>query len=431
MTITFPHANRFSISDDDFICAWEELANRYGPVGSSITTPLARLNTTLGIAHFSANAKRKFSLDYLCRILVPNGFRNGMQATGDFMRINAHLVTAHQCMSPVSGRLVNGARLNGHAACREVPKHIEALFDADCDESLEDQVANETSRPAVNKPSSGSIGGIPEAVLIRRFVESIHLSGFETNYRGRTIRAFPGSQNPQWKPGWPTRLREYFWPSPAYTYSSSVIALAPLLAEAKRLAALAKWSPSDENAAVKLANEIFRWGNVPQDPATVTPSAILAVFDAAITGNIPPVGTPMNSGWTKVAAFASAHLEGVTRREPQVIFDSRVATSILSRIEDLLSAAKVTAIPTYLQDIGRIPGRGGTRPRTFSLNWPNGYMKWDSQFAATRFVLKVRDHLNQNLAKYGHMPTPDRSGKMGKGVWTVRGVEMVLFMDGY
>ena len=53
----------------------------------------------------------------------------------------------------------------------------------------------------------------------------------------------------------------------------------------------------------------------------------------------------MNSGWTKVAAFASAHLESVPGRHPQVIFDSRVATAILSRLDSLLAKAGFSSVP--------------------------------------------------------------------------------------
>ena len=65
------------------------------------------------------------------------------------------------------------------------------------------------------------------------------------------------------------------------------------------------------------------------------------------------------------------------------------------------------------------------------LTWPNGYRSWRAQLAASALVAEVRDILNANSKEYGEMPQLDpRASEIG-GPWTVRGVEMVLFMDGY
>ena len=140
MPVTFPHANSYSVSDDEFIGAWRELTERYGPIGTAPTATLARLNSKQNISHFTTNSRRKFSLDYLCRMLVPNGYRNTMQATLDFMTLNAHLLSVCDAVSPISGRLVNGARLIPSVPNAVVPMHIEALFEGDCDDDLEVQV---------------------------------------------------------------------------------------------------------------------------------------------------------------------------------------------------------------------------------------------------------------------------------------------------
>lgn len=424
MPVTFPHANSFSVSDDEFIAAWQVLTELYGPAGIGEHPPLARLNAKQGISHFSTNTDRKFSLDYLCRLLVPNGYRNTMQATSDFMNSNDHLLDDCDAVSPASGKRVNGARLKRSVRRTAPPMYIEALFEADCDDDLDEQLPISASSVAIATfPTSLSRQG-----LVERFADEIHVSGFATWYRGKLHKQFPASPTT----GWPARLREYFWPSPKTGYSASVATLSPLIVEATRLANVTTpWTPADENAAVVLANNIFKWGGVPQDPRTVTPHAIRAVFDAAITGTLSGPRPLMNSGWTKVAAFASEHLEGTPGGNPQVIFDSRVATAILSRLDSLLTSAGYTSVPAILADLGSVGGRGGTRPRTLSLNWSVGYKQWNSQFAATRFVVEVRDHLNKNLTKYGKMPVPDSGGGMSEKSWTVRGVEMVLFMDGY
>ena len=133
----------------------------------------------------------------------------------------------------------------------------------------------------------------------------------------------------------------------------------------------------------------------------------------------------MNSTWTKLASFATEHLT-----LPHVIWDSRVATSVTWRLEQLFAAAGLSKVPygssCIPNELGPMQvGRGGTRPRTLKFNWKNAYGSWPAQFAASEFVRSVRDHLNANPAKYPksktHAATP----------WTVREVEQVLFMDGY
>ena len=135
----------------------------------------------------------------------------------------------------------------------------------------------------------------------------------------------------------------------------------------------------------------------------------------------------MNSGWTKVAAFASAHREKIPNAVPQVIWDSRVATAVTSRLESLFREEGLVAVPACFSDIGRVNvGRGGTRPRALQLSWRNGYKSWAAQYSGSRLLAAIRNELNSNLKLYGKMP-----GTNGQGNWTARGVEMVLFMDGY
>jgi hypothetical protein len=75
--------------------------------------------------------------------------------------------------------------------------------------------------------------------------------------------------------------------------------------------------------------------------------------------------------------------------------------------------------------IGTVAGQGGTRPRALTRRWPSSYGKWSGQVAGSALVRDIRDILNRG--DYPKMPLPDG----GVGPWTTRGVEMVLFMDGY
>ncbi len=349
-----------------------------------------------------------------------------MQATPAFMAANEHVLVDEIVQDPLTGIMVNGAQLlPAFRNPKECPDAIEILFETDCDdlvETLEPGAIVAADTPALALITS-------RRAFIEALVEEIHNCHQVPMYRGR----------PAGSPvlGWPNRLKSYFWPTPATGYRSTV-ELTNILAEANRLAsatAVGLWNPLDQAASVDLANRIFAWGGVPQVPAIVTPAVIRSVFDTAIAAETPIVGPmpPMNSGWTKVAAFASAHLEGIPNHHPQVIWDSRVATSILSRLDGLLAATGVTAIPTDFVNIGRVDiGRGGTRPRALTLPWPNGYRSWPAQLAASTLIAEIRDVLNENPAKYGKMPAIDLSFSPEiKMPWTVRGVEMVLFVDGY
>jgi hypothetical protein len=74
-----------------------------------------------------------------------------------------------------------------------------------------------------------------------------------------------------------------------------------------------------------------------------------------------------------------------------------------------------------------VPGRGGTRDQPYQLHWKSGYGRWDAQFFASLLVRIMRDALNEDPRRYGLMPIAGSSDS----AWTMRGVEIVLFMDGY
>ena len=226
--------------------------------------------------------------------------------------------------------------------------------------------------------------------------------------------------------GWDERLKAYFWPRPEQGYAATSCAMQAIGADARRLAnALAHhggWTAQEQREAVELAHAIFAWGGVPQDEATVTPHTVQQVFQAAI-GDDGAAAAPMNSGWTKVAAFATAHAEDDAAGLTHAIWDSRVAASITARLDMLLPAD--TDPGTLFPGVGSVPGRGGSRPRKLSRTWPSGYRSWSGHVAGSRTVRELRDVLNKGA--YPKMPLPDG----GSGRWTTRGVEMVLFMDGY
>jgi hypothetical protein len=185
------------------------------------------------------------------------------------------------------------------------------------------------------------------------------------------------------------------------------------------------FTPEQEEQAVLWANKVFSWGHVPQK--NVTGQKVQACIAAALAGNADS-DAPMNSGWTKVAAFASA----IAQNENVVqiaTWDSRVAASIIRRLDRLIPDGMT---PRQLfPGIGKVPDRSGDRPGSQLLHkWPNGYRRWRTQIAGSKLIESIRTILNsgpEDGQPYPRMPL--RDGK--RGPWTTRGVEMVLFMDGY
>ncbi len=108
-----------------------------------------------------------------------------------------------------------------------------------------------------------------------------------------------------------------------------------------------------------------------------------------------------------------------------MIWDSRVSTSMVDRLEPVLEA-KGMAPKVALPGIGVVTSqKAGTRPRPRRVAWSAASCSWRAQEAGSRFVRSVRDVLNEG--NHGAMPLPTG----GEGRWTIRGVECVLFMDGY
>ena len=273
--------------------------------------------------------------------------------------------------------------------------------------------------PAAPSPSASPVPATAGRTgYLEALVRDVHEQPFQPVYRKR-----PFGTAVQ---GWDARLLAYFWPSPATGYRETAAGMLDIAGTSRRLAeALAvrgTWSEGEQQEAVDLAHAVFAWGGVPQDPATVTAQAVQQVVQAALD-NDREADARMNSGWTKVAAFATGHLEDMESAGPQAIWDSRVATAIIDRLDRLLPPGMDPAMP--FPGVGTVPGRGGTRPRALSRRWPSGYMSWTGQVAGSQVVREIRDILNKG--GYPRMPLPDG----GTGNWTTRGVEMVLFMDGY
>lgn len=173
-----------------------------------------------------------------------------------------------------------------------------------------------------------------------------------------------------------------------------------------------------------LAKQVCSWGGVPQRRGY---SAVWKVIKSAVL-NSWHFDAPINSGWTKVASLATARLPNA-----QTIWDSRVSTSLVWRLDSILRGRHLqpsAILATYCLGLvrGRSNGPGKARARHYhSRDWPNGYRKWPCHFGGSQLVRDIVDLLNDPSNAYPRMPLPDG----GIGQWDVFGVGLVLFMDGY
>jgi hypothetical protein len=258
----------------------------------------------------------------------------------------------------------------------------------------------------------------PGVDLVRIFVDGVHADPHQPHHR----------LVPHGDPvvGWPARAASYFWPHLVMDLRATHEVLSRWFDEAgdlsRRLEAGDAWNDEDERRATLLAWQMLVWGGVTKQKGFGAP-LVEQVFRRAL-GLPGGDDAPMSSGWTKVAALATAFLEGHPERAPHVIWDSRVSTSIVDRLEPVLGAEGVSP-KVVLPGIGPVAGRGGTRPRPRRLKWSTGARSWRAQDAGSAFVRSVREVLNEG--QHGWMPLPTG----GEGRWTIRGVECVLFMDGY
>ena len=447
MSILFPHANAYCISEERFIATWRLWFSRFAPSNSDWRTDaMPRSNRAVSLSS-QLSSDHYFSLDVLCRFLVPWSYRNTMHATNPFMDTNARTLEHATVINPATGRKVNGAKLTMDAL-----KLWESLgadernhFSAECLALLEADVEVGKGRaellelstervvePVPYRPATPLVRNCQSMEMstredfIRVLVEEMENEPFQPMYRRKPIGE-PVT-------GWAARLRTYFWPSPDVDYLTTHEIISPMLHCAQELATElernGEWTESEGERAVELAEGIFRWGGVPQP--TPTPDVVQHVFENALAARSVHPDAPMNSGWTKVASFATAHIEGKADKHPQTIWDSRVATSLTWRLDRLLDEAGINEPSRLFHSIGTVAGRGGTRPRELRLRWFIGYGRWPCQFAGSALVEEIRNVLNCGVSsdtrkRYSEMPLPDG----GTDTWTVRGVESVLFSDGY
>jgi len=438
MQVTIPNADNFQFHRGLFIAAWKVWFKRFNerpldwhegrmPVGSSNKA----LSELLETGH-------RFSLEVTCRLMVPWSYRNCEMANEQFIQLNPALLRPVPYMT-VEGEAVEGVRLTDQALdlWEELTFIEQDLFMAFAEARIQSDIETDTADPVVIDDAGVDVIGddiypplLPEIKdtvddYLQALVAWIDEDPFQPLYQRQPVHDAIS--------GWDSRLKSFFWPKPRMGYMELSHISSPLLYRAgllaKGLDEGRAWDYEDKKLAIKTAEEIFLIYGVPQ--RDVTAENVEAVFRAAITEDSEST-VKMNSGWTQIAAFATHFLEDKPGRVPLVAWNSRISTAIISRLDFLMVEAGHSSTKPLFPDIGTVPGWGGTRPRELSLEWPEGYRQWSTQIAASKLVTAMRDILNNSTDEQGNRLYPSMPLAGGdQGLWTVRGIQMVLSSDGY
>ncbi|WP_060484216.1 hypothetical protein [Pseudomonas sp. NBRC 111123] len=201
--------------------------------------------------------------------------------------------------------------------------------------------------------------------------------------------------------GFKARLDTYFWPSPATGYIATEKVLDDFIARARLLA-----EDLDRNAdaVLQLFAEICAWGGVrvpTEDAQVVVDNLRLAQRRSRRQA------AAMNGAWTKLYAMFYP--------DDFLIYDSRVATALLELAEQALTDNDVALLRQRYPALGRVAGRGGSRPRSTSMVWRNAYTCWAAQLDANALGQAMLVALNQ----------------AGSEQYRLRHLEATLFMEGY
>jgi hypothetical protein len=447
MVMRFPKGQPTEVSDGVFLAAWKAWFERYRPGGASPATdamPILGEGTTLKEKLAQGDV---FNLDVLTRLLVAN--RMTMQCEPEFRRKNAHLLDEIGVFasnprgrghSPGVKLSAQGRQLLRTAIGPEDTVFVDALLAADIEDAAKDVLLDVTTIDPPAEPPKADAASWPPASasmslreIATGLVDAIEREPFQARYRGKPVGA-PVS-------GWAARRATTFWPSPAVDGAAAQARLRPWHACAAALmAAVAPaapsaraWTPEEETDAVALAHAVFAWGGVPQPPAKVTAARVRAVFDSVAAGRR-VADAPMNGGWTKLAALAShafgdeaGDADAAGQARALVAWDSRVSHALVRRMDAWFAAAGLTRVPEAVAQVGRVPGRGGTRlGASCRLAWPAGHASWPALLAGGALVRAMRDVLDA-----GAVATGERDDDGAPRCWTVRDVERVLSMDGY
>ncbi|TQV84436.1 hypothetical protein [Aliikangiella coralliicola] len=436
----FPSADHYQIPRALYVGAWKVWFKRFSDheAWREGVMPAVSENAKL---HQLIEANKRFSLEVINRLMVPWYYRDKSQICESFFLMNQDMLKrvksddnpelelvrlSDQALDYWDGlTFLEQDLFTAYAEARiqadiETPSHAPVVID---DHGLE--VIGEDIYPPVVPDKSASDKEFASAI-----VAWIEEDPFTPMYQRLPVGEAVSS--------WHDRLEAFFWPKPrnglmqvshsadALMYRAEILAKGIETSTAKDGS---EWNKEDRDMAVKTANEIFLQAGVPQKD--VTWENVYQVMKSAISAD-ENSSAKMNSGWSLLASFATHWLNNKPDRIPMACWNSRVSASILSRLDFLMVEAGYEDHENRFEHIGRVPGVGGTRPRELSLNWPDGYRSWKNQVAASRFINLIVECLNNEKnsdgsLKYEPMPIPTG----GRAPWSIQGVQLVLFSDGY
>lgn len=431
----FPSADHFEIPRALYVGAWKVWFKRFHEHEAWRNSQIPIEASDHRLHQLIEEEHKRFSVEVLNRLMVPWSYRDSNQVNQAFFLMNRDMLKQ---VTDDKGELTF-ARLTDQALDfwdsltfleqDLFTAYAEARIQADIETPSQEpvviddaglEVIGEDIYPPVVPPKDGS-----DEDFARALVAWIDEDPFTPMYQRHPVGEAVSS--------WHDRLEAFFWPKPRnglMQVSHSADALmyrAEILA--KGIEDGVDWTQDDKEMAVKTANEIFLQAGVPQ--REVTWQNVYKVMQAAIHAE-EQTDAKMNSGWSLLASFATHWLNGMRDCTPMVCWNSRVSTSIISRLDFLMVEAGYESLDGRFEHLGTIPGIGGTRPRETTLEWPDGYRSWKTQIAASRFVNLMVHVLNNDKnedgsLRYQAMPIPTG----GSAPWSIQGVQLVLFSDGY
>ncbi len=431
----FPQADHFQVPKALFIGAWKVWFKRFGdheawrkgkmPIGQSD----AKLFEII-------NGGERFCVEVAARLMVPWSFRDNSQVDKAFFLMNPDVIRQTKLADEEHAE---GVRLTDQALdyWDSLTFLEQDMFTANAEARIQADIETPSSEPVIIDDAGLEVIGediypplvpdktAPDEDFAKALVAWIDEDPFTPMYQRVAVADSVSS--------WHDRLESFFWPKPRNGLmqvahgSDALMYRAAILA--KGIENGIEWSEEDKELAVKTTEEIFLQAGTPQKE--VTWQNIYAVMKTALTKDCNSKAK-MNSGWSLIASFATHWLNNEKGRTPMICWNSRVSTSIISRLDFLLVEAGYDSLEDRFSDLGTIPGWGGTRPREMTLTWPDGYRSWKTEIAASEFINHMVHCLNNEKnengqLKYAQMPIPTG----GRAPWSMQGVQLVLFSDGY
>ncbi|MBV1909259.1 MAG: hypothetical protein KUG78_08045 [Kangiellaceae bacterium] len=429
----FPRADHFQIPKALFIGAWKVWFKRFGDHNSwrKGKMPLGQSDEKL----FQIIEKGdRFCVEVAARLMVPWSFRDISQVDKAFFLMNPDVIRQSKIENDIAGVRLTDQALDYWDSLTFLEQdmftaYAEARIQADIETpSCEPVIVDDAGVVVIGEdiyPPIVPEKGASDETFAKALVAWIDEDPFTPMYQRVAVADTVSS--------WHDRLESFFWPKPRNGLMQVSHSADALMYRAEILARGieegVEWSEEDKELAVKTTEEIFLQAGTPQKE--VTWENIRAVIKTALTKS-EDSKAKMNSGWSLLASFATHWLNNQDDRTPMICWNSRTSTSILSRLDFLLVEAGYDGLEGRFAHLGVIPGWGGTRPREMSLKWPDGYRSWKTEIAASEFVnlmvLCLNNEKNENGSlKYAQMPIPTG----GRAPWSMQGVQLVLFSDGY